>query len=75
MQNPKTDSVHIDVWNFESLDGSVVDRLKRLGDVKDSRGLKRLITDTVAPPAADRLIGNPRVEVSRVLNDSYDRGG
>ena len=58
-QNPKTDSVHIDVWNFESVgtDGSVVDRLKRLGEVKDSRGLKRLITDTVAPPAADRLIG------------------
>ena len=29
----------------------------RLGEVKDGRGLKQLISDTVAPPSSDRLIG------------------
>jgi hypothetical protein len=57
------DAVHIDVWNFESMmpvEG-VVDRLRRLSEVKDGRGLKQLIVDTVAPPASDRLIGHVEI--------------
>jgi hypothetical protein len=39
----------------------VVDRLRRLSEVKDGRGLKQLIVDTVAPPASDRLIGHVEI--------------
>ena len=57
-QDPETDCVHIDVWNFERLPGEgVVDKLRMLGEVRDSRGLKQLISNTVAPPSSDRLIG------------------
>jgi hypothetical protein len=62
------DAVHIDVWNFESMmpvEG-VVDRLRRLSEVKDGRGLKQLIVDTVAPPASDRLIGHVEIPVGQL---------
>ena len=56
------DAVHIDVWNFEAMPvEGVVDRLRRLSEVKDGRGLKQLIVDTVAPPASDRLIGHVEI--------------
>ena len=35
----------------------MVDKLRRISEVKDGRGLKQLISNTVAPPSADRLIG------------------
>ena len=49
--------LHIDVWNFETDDG-FVDKLKRVGEIRDSRGLKLLISDTVSQSAGDKLIGH-----------------
>ncbi len=58
-QDINSDRLHIDVWNFETIsgEGKVVDKLRRISEVKDGRGLKQLISNTVAPPSADRLIG------------------
>jgi hypothetical protein len=63
------DSVHIDVWNFESMtpaggDSGMVDRLRRLSEVKDGRGLKQLLVEAVAPPASDRLIGHVEIPLA-----------
>lgn len=54
--------LHIDVWNFDTGDG-IVNRLKRVGEVKDSRGLKLLITDTMTPPTGDKLIGHIEIQL------------
>ena len=58
----ENDSLHIDVWNFDPGDG-IVNQLKRVGEVKDSRSLKLLISNTVAPQAGDKLIGHIEIQL------------
>jgi BAI1-associated protein 3 len=59
----QNESLHIDVWNFDPGDG-IVDQLKRVGEVKDSRSLKLLISNTVAPQSGDKLIGHIEIQLA-----------
>ena len=58
------ESLHVDVWNFET-DDKLVDKLKRVGEIRDSRGLRMLLSDTVRPsqPAGDKLIGHLEINL------------
>ena len=58
LDNPD-ETLHVDVWNFESED-KLVDKLKRVGEIRDRRGLRLLLSDTVRPSqtAGDKLIGH-----------------
>ena len=52
--NGQNESLHIDVWNFNPVDG-IVDQLKRVVEVKGSCSSKLLISNTVAPHSRDKL--------------------
>ena len=56
--------LHVDVWNFET-DDKFVDKLKRVGEIRDSRGLRLLLSDTVRPSqsAGDKLIGHLEINL------------
>ena len=62
MEKGQNDSLHIDVWNFDPGDG-IVNQLKRVGEVKDSRSLKLLMSNTVASQAGDKLIGHIEIQL------------
>ena len=60
--------LHIDVWNFEPDDG-FVDKLKRVGEIRDGRGLKLFLSDTVAPSetgAGDKLLGHVDINLKKL---------
>ena len=60
------ESLHVDVWNFETED-KLVDKLRRVGEIRDGRGLKMLLSDTVRPSqsaGADKLIGHLEINLA-----------
>ena len=59
--------LHIDVWNFEPQDDGFVDKLKRVGEIRDSRGLRLFLSDTVAPAeSGDKLMGHVDIDLKQL---------
>lgn len=59
--------LHIDVWNFEPPDDGFVDKLKRVGEIRDSRGLKLFLSDTVASAeTGDKLMGHVDIDLNQL---------
>ena len=57
--------LHIDVWNFDTGAG-LVDKLKRVGEVRDGRGLKLLLSSPVTQAAGDKLIGHLDIDLRQL---------
>ncbi len=67
-EDDEDEVLHVDVWTF-SPDEKFGEKLRRIGEVKDPRGLRQFIVDTVSASkgaAAQKLLGSLEVSIGAI---------
>ena len=62
------DILHVDVWNFMP-DENLREKLRKINDVRDSKGLRQFLVDTVGGNGCgnnNKLIGSVEIPLSSV---------